>query len=96
MPEIYVLVDNCGDQNKNNVMIRFLNMIKDGGFSRTATLNLYLKGNTKNACNRAFNNLKVLYWKQNVFASEKCCEILHTSKNIEVIQMFHEKFFDLE
>ena len=28
MPEITILVDNCGNQNNNNVMIHFLNMIK--------------------------------------------------------------------
>ena len=32
MPKIAVLVDNCGGQNKNNLTIHFLNIIKDGGF----------------------------------------------------------------
>ena len=31
MPEIAILVYNCGGKNKNNVMFRFLNMIKEGG-----------------------------------------------------------------
>ena len=73
MPEIDFLVDNCGGQNKNNLMTRFLNMIKEGGLFGTDTLYSYIKGHTNNYCNRAFNSLKVLYWKQNVFTFEKCC-----------------------
>ena len=36
-----------------------------------------------------------MYRNQNVFTFEKCCEILNTSKNVEVVQIFHEKLFDL-
>ena len=31
MTEIAILVGNCGGQNKNNIMIRFFKMIKEGG-----------------------------------------------------------------
>ena len=37
----------------------------------------------------------MLYRKQNVFTFEKWCEILNSSNNVELIQMFHEMFFDL-
>ena len=94
--KISIFVDNCGDQNKNNVMIRFLNMIKKGGFFGTVSLHLYIKINRNNDCYHAFNSLKVMYRKQNIFTFEKCCEILNARNNVEVIQMFHEIFFDLE
>ena len=64
MPEISILVENCGGQNKNNVMILFLNMIKEGGFSGTYTLHSYIKGHTKNYCFHAFKSLKVVYRKE--------------------------------
>ena len=70
-------------------------MIKEGGFFATDNLHFYIKGHTNNDCDRIFNSLKVLYWKQTVFNFEKFCEILNTSKNIEIIQTFHEKLFDL-
>ena len=47
MPETDILVDNCGVQNKNNVMIRFLNMIKEGVLLEKNTLHFYIKGHTK-------------------------------------------------
>ena len=95
MPEIDILVDNCGDQNKNNVMILFLKMIKGGGFFGIANFHLYIMGHTNNDGDRTFNILKLIYRKQNVCTFEKCCEILNTINNVEVIQMFHEKQFDL-
>ena len=82
MPKITILVDNCGGQNKSNVMIRFLNIIKEGIFFGTATLYLYIKGHINNDCNRAFNRLRVLYHKKNDLTFEKCCEILNTRNNI--------------
>ena len=90
MPEIAILVDNCGGHNKNNVIIRFLNMITEGGLFGTATFHLYIKVHTKNDCDRAFNSLKVMYRKQNISTFEKCCEIFNTINNVEVIQIFHE------
>ena len=96
MPDIVIIFDNYGGQNKSNVMIRFLNMIKERGFFGTSTLNFYIKICTKNYHDRAFNGLKVLCQKQEVFTFEECCEILNTSNNVEVIQMLHEKVFYLE
>ena len=89
MPELFILVDNCGGQNMNNLMIRFLKIIKERGLFGTATLHFYIKGHTKNDCDCAFNSPNMLYRRQNVFNFEKCCDILNTSNNVEVIQMFH-------
>ena len=61
MPENFILVDNCGGQNKNNVIIRFMNIIKEGGFFWTDTLYLYIKDHTNNYCGCTFNILKVMY-----------------------------------
>ena len=60
MTEISILVEKCGVQNKNNVMIRFLNMIKEGGLFGTAPLHFNIKGHTNNDCELTFNILKVL------------------------------------
>ena len=95
MPEIAILVENCGGQNSNNVMIWFLNIIKEGGFFGASTLHFYIKGHTKNSFERTFISLRALYQKKKFFTLERCCEILNTRNNVEVIQMFHEHFFDL-
>ena len=46
IPETAILVDNRNGQNKNNVTIRFLNMIKKGGLFGIATLHFYINGYT--------------------------------------------------
>ena len=71
-------------------------MINEGVLFGTSTLHLYIKGHTQNYCDHAFNSLKALYQKQNAVTFDDWCEILNTRNNIEVIQMFHEKFIDLE
>ena len=76
-------------------MILFLKTIKEGGLFGT-DLHFYIKVYKNNDCDRAFNSLKVLYQKQNVLTVEKWCENFNTSNNAEVIQLFHENFFDLE
>ena len=96
MPEIAILVDKFCGQNKNNVIIRFLNMIKEGWLFGKATLNFYIKGHTNSDCDGALNSLKVLYRKQNVFTFDNCYEIFNTRNNVEVIKMLHENFFELE
>ena len=72
-----------------------MNMIKEGGLFGTDTLYFYIKGHINNYCDCKFNSLKVLYRKKNFFTFEKCCEILNTRNNVEVIQMFRENFHDL-
>ena len=60
MPEIFILVDNCVGQNKNNVIILFLNIINDGSLFGTANLNFYIKGHTTHDSDHIFNSLKVM------------------------------------
>ena len=56
----------------------------------------YIKFQNNNDRDHVFNILRMLNRKQNLFTLEKYCEILNASNNVEVIQMFHENFFDLE
>ena len=88
--------ETATNQKKNNVTIRFMIMIKEGGLFGTVTLHFYIKGHTKNDRERAFNRLTVMYRKQNVFNFEKCCKFLNTINSIDFIQIFYENFFDLE
>ena len=67
MTEITIIVDNCGAQNKNNAMIYFINMLKQGGLYWTANLHFYIRSHMKNGRDRAFDRLKALYWKQSMF-----------------------------
>ena len=67
--------------------MRFLNMIKEGGLFGADTLHLYINCHANNDYYHAFNSLKVMHREQNVGTFDKCCEILNTSNNAEVIQI---------
>ena len=87
-----IFVENCNVQNNNNVMIRFLNMIKEIVFFGTTNLHFYTRGCTKNNCEHTFNSLKLLYQEKNTF--KKCYKIFYASLNAQVIQMFYENFVE--
>ena len=82
MPAIDILVDNCGGKNKNNAIIRFLNMINEGVLFGIYNLYLYIQVHTKNDRDHTFNSLKVMYRKQNFITFDKCCGILNTINNV--------------
>ena len=95
MPGISILFDNCGSNNNNNLMIRFMNTMKEWELFGTDNFNLYKKGHTKNYCDCTFNSIKVQYRRQNVLTFEKFFENFNTSNNVEVIQILHDNVFEL-
>ncbi|KAJ0404135.1 hypothetical protein ATCC90586_005042 [Pythium insidiosum] len=53
-----IYADNCGAQNKNNHLVRFLLFLVDSGRLRAANLYFFVKGHTKNNCDRGFATFK--------------------------------------
>jgi hypothetical protein len=45
----------------------------------------YVRGHTKNSCNRLSNQLKLWYHKQNVYTVEQVLDVLHIQPNITAI-----------
>ena len=65
--EYVMIMDNCGGQNKNRMVIRFLLMLTEIGIFKKAS-NVYLvRGHTKNACDRMFMLLKQHFHYKNVY-----------------------------
>jgi hypothetical protein len=53
-----IYADNCGGQNKNNHMIRYLRSLVDSERVKTVSLYFLVKGHTKNNCDRGFGTIK--------------------------------------
>lgn len=62
-----IAADNCGGQNKNNTVIRLCNWIVEIGFFQEAEILFYVRGHTKNTCDRMFNLIKKDYHKQMIY-----------------------------
>ena len=69
--ELTYIADNCGGQNKNKVVVRFLMwLVKNKIFPRVKIFFL-VKGHTKNSADRMFNLLKHGYHKRDIFTRRK-------------------------
>ncbi|KAF1334419.1 hypothetical protein FI667_g2211, partial [Globisporangium splendens] len=55
---VVVWCDNCGGQNKNSYLIWYLLFLVEHGVLQTACLKFFMKGHTKNACDRGFGHVK--------------------------------------
>jgi hypothetical protein len=72
-----IIMDNCGGQNKNKFVLRLALMLVELQHFRVVELLFYIRGHTKNACDRLFNQLKKRWHKRQVFTmTQVCCRIL--------------------
>jgi hypothetical protein len=86
--------DNCGGQNKNNTVIRLAAYLVESGYFKEVEIVFLIVGHTKNACDRLFNSLKVIYRKRNVWSFTELASILDESWQVKVHQVKHTDFFD--
>ena len=90
------MFDNCGGQNKNEMVVRFLMWVVEAGYFPLVQIIFLVKGHTKNACNRMFNLLKLDYHHTNTYTMEQCVENLNKNQHVEVSLMEPEDFFDFK
>jgi hypothetical protein len=65
--EINIVMDNCGGQNKNKMVLRLLFYLVKKKIAIDARIIFLIKGHTKNDCDRLFNLMKKEYRKSNVY-----------------------------
>ena len=53
-----IILDNCGGQNKNNYVLRLALWLVERSYFHNVDIIFYIRGHTKNACDRLFNQLK--------------------------------------
>jgi hypothetical protein len=59
--KLTVAMDNCGGQNKNNIVLRLAPYLVEMGYFKTVVFAFYVRGHTKNARDRTFNQMKLKY-----------------------------------
>ena len=69
--ELTYIADNCGGQNKNKIVMRFLMWLVENRIFPQAKIVFLVKGHTKNAADRMFNLLKLSYHKRNIFTYDE-------------------------
>ena len=70
---LVVYADNCGGQNKNNLMIFYLLWLVDSGRFDDVKLKFQVKGHTRNSCDRGFGCFKNAYVHNKLYYCERYC-----------------------
>lgn len=94
-----IAADNCGGQNKNNHVIRMALYLVESGFYEEVEIIFYVKGHTKNTCDRSFNLMKKGYHKRDIYTydcpreADNLCNVLGMSRDIEIVKVKDQDFF---
>ena len=56
--ELNFVMDNCGGQNKNRMVLRLAPYLVENGFFRVVNIIFLVRGHTKNPCDRMSNTPK--------------------------------------
>ena len=91
--ELNIVFDNCGGQNKNNMVLRLVCYLVDMGFFSKVNFIFLVVGHTKNDADRFFNRLKKNYRKMNIYTMDMLCDVLCTSNKISIHRLDKEKDF---
>lgn len=89
-----IIMDNCSGQNKNNHVLRLSLWLVELGFFHQVEFIFYVRGHTKNVCDRMFNLLKKRYHKDNIFSITHLTTLLNAIDNVNYQHMQGNIFFD--
>ena len=92
--ELNIVFDNCCGQNKNNTVLRLAVWISQSAYFLQINFIFLVVGHTKNAADRLFNLLRVMYRKKNLYIFDQLVEALGMSRTITVHPTVSEDFLD--
>ena len=78
----YVL-DNCGGQNKNRMVLRLALFLVETGKFKCVRFVFLVRGHTKNACDRLFNLLKKTYRASDIYTLNQLHNVLNEADDVE-------------
>ena len=91
--ELNIVMDNCGGQNKNRMVLRLAPFLVENGYFEIVNLIFLVRGHTKNTCDRLFNTLKQDFHHQNVYTFSQLVDCLGSEK-IKILVLEEGEFQD--
>ena len=92
--EINLVMDNCGGQNKNNMVLRMLLFLVKLGVCKVARAIFLVRGHTKNDCDRLFNLMKKIYRKIDCFSQAELIKAVGSHEDVTPVEVLDGEFFD--
>ena len=89
-----IIMDNCAGQNKNGHVLRLALWLVELQYFRNVEFIFYVRGHTKNVCDRMFNLLKKRYHRSQIFSIGKLSSLLNEIDNVNYNHVTSEVFFD--
>ncbi len=91
-----IIMDNCGGQNKNKMVLQLALYLVEMKCFKKVEFIFYVKGHTKNVCDRLFNLLKIRYHKANVYTMDMLSEVCNAMNDISFSHIANDVFFDYD
>jgi hypothetical protein len=88
--QINIVMDNCGGQNKNRMVIRLLFVLVKLRYCFKAQMVFLVKGHTKNDCDRMFNLMKKNYRKTNCYTPKQLLQFVgESNEDVELVDVMN-------
>ena len=91
-----IVMDNCAGQNKNKMVLRLALMLVEVKYFKRVEFIFYVKGHTKNTCDRMFNLLKLRYHASNVYTMDMLHETLNEVEAVTFEIVTSKVFLNLD
>ncbi|KAL7558198.1 hypothetical protein ACA910_009421 [Epithemia clementina (nom. ined.)] len=98
--KLTIACDNCAGQNKNNMVVRLASYLVEKGHFQEVEFLFYVKGHTKNACDRSFNLMKMRFRKNNIYTYKdgdketSLFKVTGTADKVHPVDVSHTDFRD--
>lgn len=92
--KLSIVMDNCAGQNKNNSVLRLALLLVELQFFKTVEFIFYVRGHTKNVCDRMFNLLKKRFTPAQVYSVDQLILLLNAEHNVNYNQVTSDVFYN--
>jgi hypothetical protein len=79
-----IAMDNCGGQNKSNVVLRLTPYLVEMGYFLKVEFAFYIRGHTNNAHDHTHNQMKSKYHKKDIFTWEQALQALQALQTFNI------------
>lgn len=92
--QLFIVMDNCGGQNKNNNVLRLALYLVELKYFEWVEFAFFICGHTKNDCDHLFNQLKLRWHKSNTYTMGQMVECLNRQPNVNFVEVKSDIFMD--
>jgi hypothetical protein len=89
-------MDNCGGQKKSQMVLHLALYLVEKKYFKTVEFIFYIRGHTKNVCDRLINLLKIQYHKSNVYPMDMLVDVLNRMNDITFNYASSAYFYDYD